>query len=107
MILEIIPLSILRIRISYCVMLSLPEDTAVRVMSWNLREKLGVAILAIIHAYLLIHFPPGDKSREGESIQGARVFLGRIFLQKSSSIGLVLQRLDLLDGFAHFGVTNF
>lgn len=106
MILEIIPVSILRIRISYCVTLSLPEDTVVPVMSSNLREKLGIAILAIIHTYLLIHFPPGDKLREGESVQGARVFLCRIFLQKSSSTGLVLQRLDLLNGFAHFGVTS-
>ena len=87
--------------------MSLPEDTVVRVMSSNLREKLGVAVLAIIHTYLLIHFPPGDKTREEESVQEARVFLGRIFLQKCNSTGLVLQRLDLLDGFAHFGVTSF
>ena len=107
MILEIIPLSILRIRISYCVTLSLPEDTVVHVMSSNLREKLGAVILAIIHTYLLIHFPPGDKTQEGESVQGARVFLSRIFLQKSNSTGLVLQRLNLLDGSAHFRVTSF
>lgn len=106
MILEIIPLSILRIRISYCVT-SLPEDTVVHVMSSNLREKLGAVILAIIHTYLLIDFPPGDETQEGESVQGARVFLGRIFLQKSNSTGLVLQRLDLLDDFAHFRVTSF
>ena len=119
-------LLLLRIISSSYVTLSLPECIVVRVVSWNLREKLCSATLAIISTYLLIRCPPGDKKWEGENVHFLclpdecwRNEVRKHFPKRQTvfQVGfsccqnpapLVLSfRDDLLCGFADFQVTLF